>query len=253
MVAEREQQPAIEWSGYKTATFVVSIVSVVIIVGQAILGHYYTERWKQVDYLTGELNRKREELARQESAPRLEVGINTLKRAGVSSEMLSAMKAFPSTVEVRNDSGGTAKGLVLELASSEPITQFQKWPTLDPFSVTRIDGRTLRIEASEVRKGSSVGVTFLTPKPPTVESHGTVDVGDIVRPDTASTPVQYRNEAQWLTLLQSEQVLKETQDEPARLRPLKMDVKVLENQIGNLRSQSLWDFVSADVSSRKFC
>jgi hypothetical protein len=240
-----------ESSLYKVVTLVVSVVSVIVIAAQGIYDHYYTERWKQIEYLSNQLNEQRAELIREESKPKLEVWINTLESAGLSTQLLSSLNAFPSTIEIRNTGSATARGVVLDLSSSERITTFQQWPTTEPMSVIRPDnGRnSLRVEVPLIRKGSRVDLTILTPKLPKIASQTVVDLGDIVNASTESvaqsqTSAYLRIAPEGLQGFRFKDWFELEKELENEKDPVKRRIKILEKQIGNLRNQSFWNFVS---------
>lgn len=234
-----------DWSGYKLATFLVSVLSVIVIGAQALYNNYYVQRWKKIEYLTAELVRKRQELEHQALTPKVALNLNTLEKAGLSSQLLDSLSAVPSTVEITNVGGGTAKGLLVDLTSTEQIIQFQKWPSPESFFVTRrgADAKALRLESAQIRKGSVIGLTLLTKKLPKLDTKVLLDSGELVSPQEEQ---KSKDLSTLLLKLPFELFVRLSTEERARLQnetdPLKVDVMILEKRIESLQSESVWDY-----------
>lgn len=228
-----------EWTGYKIATFLISISSALIIIGQAIYGNYYLNRWNEIQYL----EKKRQELIEKQEVPRLKLTTNTLERAGLSNEMLKSLSAIPSTVEVKHISGTTAKGLRLDISCNVPIINFQQWQSDENFSVKKLDAenKKLRLEALQLRKGSTIGLTILTKELPKLETNALIDTGEVSK-STMDSRIEviesgesriYRypsdSEKNW-----RDSVSRRVQDSP---------VASIDERIKELRSQTVIDWL----------
>jgi len=235
-----------EWNGFKLATFIVSVLSVLIIGAQAVYNNYYIQGWKEVEYLTGELERKRQEFNRQQALPKLQLIVNTLEQAGLLIEMFKSLTAIPSTIEIQHVSGGTAKGLLIEVIASEPILQFHKWQSIEDFTVKKLGGqnKSLRLEAPQLRKGATIGLTLLTRGIPKIETKTVIDTGEDVESQEKDSPSLDPD-----ILRLGPKVISGLPDEfikylTRRPLPLESEIVVLEREIKALRSKTLLSWVT---------
>lgn len=181
---ETVQKTVKEWSGYKIATIVVSIISVLIIGTQAFYNYYYNRRWQQINYLNEQLKQKKSEKSENDRIPKLSVFVNTLEKASLSKEMISRIQWYPSTIEIKHVGGETALGINIEIISNVPIKEFYKWTSTEPFSVRRElgnhDNSVLRLTIPSMRKGANLGITILTTSLPTIKTSMVADKAELM-------------------------------------------------------------------------
>jgi hypothetical protein len=177
-----------EWSGYKRATFIVSLVSILVIVGQAVYNNFYVERWKRIEYLSAERQRLKTEIEKRQAVPKLRIKVTTLAKVGLSEQMLRQLSAVPSSIELVHAGGGTLRGVLVEVISKASITQYYKWEGHERFDVIpeKGDRTKLRLDVPQLRSGASVGVTILTNRVPDLTARGVVDVGELLEDPTRS-------------------------------------------------------------------
>jgi hypothetical protein len=240
------------WFRYKTATILISFVSVVIIVSQAIYNSYFDQRWKEVDYLTSQLERKKEELLKRNAIPKVRLSVNTLERAGLSRQALKLLTAIPSTVEIKHVSGGTAKGLQLDINLSEPILHFQKWQSNEDFVVKKIgeNNMILRIEAAQLRKDAVIGLTVLTRELPYIEPKLLIDTGELDLGSSNGVYLTWGSPIVSGLSVHSSQVpvTDFTEDKtPIENLPLEQQIPALEARIETLRVQSFSTWLNDQV------
>lgn len=235
-----------EWNGFKLATFIVSVLSVLIIGAQAVYNNYYVQGWKEVEYLTGELERKRQEFNQQQALPKLQLIVNTLEQADLPIEMFKSLTAIPSTIEIQHVSGGTAKGLLIDVIASEPILQFHKWQSIEDFTAKKLGGqnKSLRLEAPQLRKGATIGITLLTRGIPKVETKTVIDTGQYVESKQEDSldvdPEILRFGPKFISRLPDELIKYLTRSS----LPLESEIVVLEREIKALRSKTLMSWVT---------
>jgi len=180
MTEQDNQVKTNDWTGYKLATVIISVVSIIVIITQFIYTHYSNQRWNEIEYLKSEVVKKENELNKQRKTPKIRLNVNTVEDAGLSKQILSNLSTIPSTVSLEHVGGGTIKGLLLDIEFSESILQYQKWDSSEYYTIEKIkNANTLRIEAVRIRKDATIGVTVLTKTIPIIKTNILIDVGII--------------------------------------------------------------------------
>jgi hypothetical protein len=234
---------------YRTTAIVISAVSVIVILTQAIYSGYFNRRWKEIEYLNSQLQAQRAELSNELSAPKVAVDVQTL---GGPEKILECLPVIPTTVTVRHRGGGTAKGILVEVTSTREIVGFEKWDSREEFEVRKVNGEgtKLALECARLRAGAVVGLTVIAEQVTTVKTNTLVDVGRVVV-ENRGFPELFSSGHIAEEMLVSRQVnaskiiLSSVTLDEARLR---IDVAHLEEQLQAVESETLWSWIKAKIS-----
>lgn len=245
-----QQKKKSEWTGYKIATVIISVASILVIFIQAIFNNYYNQRWQEIDYYETKLGNKRQELIKMQQKPKVVLKTQTLEKAGLSKHMLKSLSAIPSTLSIEHVGGETAEGIFLSVKSSEPIIQFQKWESPEDFTVERdtTNNSSIKLHATKLHKGTIIGVTVSTKKPTELDIQLLIDKGEKTE--------EKKNRSSVLSVLDYKYLLSDLRSDDIRklieLRDKGLsdeeatiyeEIFLLESKIEHLKSQSLLTWV----------
>jgi hypothetical protein len=149
-----------------------------------IYANYNNNRITQINFLNSKLDERKREI----KTPLIYVQINTLEMSGLPTEILNALPIIPSTIEIENIRGESAKDITLDIFSSVPINKFNKWETVENFSISFLDKskKRLKINIPQLRSGTEIGVTFLTSQIPNYDFKFFADKGELFDLDKES-------------------------------------------------------------------
>lgn len=160
----------------------IALLGVLVALFAALYAGYQTRRTGMLAHIDQRIAEKNAELIKEVTTPRVLVGVFTLEQARLSRRILDALDLVPSTIEIRHVGGGIAQQLHLEVRSSEPIVNADQWESAEAFEVQIDEARTrLLLTATQLRKGTSVGVTLLTEDIPKLDATLVIGVGQAVK------------------------------------------------------------------------
>ncbi|MFX0142238.1 MAG: hypothetical protein ACFFDN_51845 [Candidatus Hodarchaeota archaeon] len=169
-----------KWTWLKPATFIISVITVLIIFLQSIFSYFDKQQSKEIDYCSKELKLKMDEINKIKSEPKIDINIKTLEEYDLPNYILKNLPDIPSTIEIRHFSGETVKGLSMELISTEQILRYENNSSLENLSLEYLDGnrKILRIDAARIRSGAIINLKIFTNKIPAIKKKVLFGEGD---------------------------------------------------------------------------
>lgn len=235
---------------HTTIATAVAALSLLYAIIQGVSTGYFNRRWKDIEYLTSQRTAAQEDLRRLVATPRVRIKTTTLAGAELSDEMRRELPLLPSTVQVKNMGGGTARGITISIYADVPIEKVVKWASPDSFVVHVPKGEqsSVILTVPQLRNSSGIGVTILTHQVPHLRPDVIISEGTVSDPDSLMAMAlrevyfsPYLDGSKARDIMRRSATVAEAS--------LNLKVAVLDAQIDALQQESFWNWIGDQLSS----
>lgn len=248
-----QQKVKDSWTGYKLTMVLIAIITPIALITLGFYNSYCTQRWQEIEYFEPKIAQNRQDLEKLLQHPKVMLLIHNFEENKLFKTIIKQFfLEIPKTVSLEHAGGETAEGIILMIKSSEPILKFQKYESPEHFYIEQINNNSIKLNATQLRKGAKISVVIYTKKTTKLETQLLINKGEKIEDnEKLSSFVSILEDLKPLEDLKTEEYKKLVEmykkGLPVEAINIKKEIFLLEAKVERLKSQSFFSWIKPQL------